>query len=113
METRAQEPFPHVAPGNSVRERERERQNQRSALWYPSQFFEDRLRTIPLHHSATIFAMERSDLRKKQFQVVVQLGHGAHGGAGGLDRAILADGDGGGNSFDALNVRLVHPLEEL
>ena len=50
---------------------------------------------------------------EKELQVVVDLGDRADRGAGGADGVRLLDGDGGGDAFDAVGERFVHPLEEL
>src|ERR1700747_3668987 len=57
--------------------------------------------------------MEHGDLGKEQFEVIVQLGHGANSGAGGFYRPTLIDGNGRGNTLDALHIRLVHPVQKL
>ena len=57
--------------------------------------------------------MEHGDLGKEQLEVIVQLGHGADGGARGAHRPALIDGDGRRDALDALDVRLVHAVEKL
>lgn len=54
-----------------------------------------------------------SDTGEEEFEVVVDLGDGADGRAGGADGVCLLDGDGRGNAFDAVGERFVHSLEEL
>ena len=56
---------------------------------------------------------QMSGTGKQQFQMVVQLGHGAHGGAGTAHRIGLVDGDGRGHAFHLVNRRAVHAVEEL
>ena len=46
-------------------------------------------------------------------QVVVDFGGGGHGGAGVPGGGALLDGDGRGQPFDVLHVRLVHEFQEL
>ena len=45
--------------------------------------------------------------------MIVQLGHGADGGARSAHRPALIDGDGRRDAFDAFDVRLVHAVEKL
>jgi hypothetical protein len=51
--------------------------------------------------------------RKQQLQVVVQLGHRAHGGARAAHRVGLVDGDGRRHAFDLVDGGLVHAVQEL
>ncbi|MNT02003.1 hypothetical protein D3C72_1364900 [compost metagenome] len=51
--------------------------------------------------------------RHEQFQVVVQLRHGAHGGAGAAYGVGLVDGNGRGNALDLVYGGLVHAVEKL
>ncbi len=51
--------------------------------------------------------------RKQQPQVVVDLGDGADGGAWVVRGSLLFDGNGRGQPFDMVHVRLVHHGEEL
>ena len=57
--------------------------------------------------------MEDGNLGKEQFEMVVQLGHGADRRARGSDGAALIDGNGRRNSLYALDVRFVHAIEKL
>ena len=58
-------------------------------------------------------AVRHADLREEQLQVVVQLGHRADGRARRLDRAALVDRDRRQDAVDALDLRLLHAVEEL
>ena len=49
----------------------------------------------------------------EQAQVVVDLGHRGHGGAGVLAGGLLLDGNGRGQAVDAVHVRLLHLVQEL
>ena len=49
----------------------------------------------------------------QDFEVIVDLGDGAHGRAGGLDVVGLLDGDGGGDAVNGVDLRLVHAVHEL
>ena len=51
--------------------------------------------------------------REEQLEVVVQLRHRADGGARGAHRVGLVDGDGRRDAVDAVDLRLVHAVEEL
>ena len=50
---------------------------------------------------------------EEEFEVIVDLGEGADGRAGGADVVFLLDGDGGRDAFDGIDVRFVHAVEEL
>ena len=56
---------------------------------------------------------ERSQAREKQLQVIGDFGHRADRAPRRLDRVTLLDRDGGREAVDAVDVRLVHELEEL
>jgi len=45
--------------------------------------------------------------------MVANLGHRPDGGARGANGVALFNGDGGRDAFDAVHLRLVHPIEEL
>ena len=55
----------------------------------------------------------RPDAREQQPHVVVDLGRRADRRARVADAVLLADGDGRADALDAIDVRLLHPLEEL
>ena len=50
---------------------------------------------------------------EKELEVVVDLGDRPDGRACGADIVRLLDGDGGGDAFNAVGERFIHPLEEL
>ena len=68
---------------------------------------------LALDHAAALGAVRRAHAREEQAQVVVDLRHGAHRGAGVSRRGLLVDGDGRREAVDAVEVRLVHLPEEL
>ena len=72
-----------------------------------------RLCAVVMHQLSATTAMQLRRARKKQFQVVVQLGHRADGGARGTHRIRLVDGDGRRDAADGIHLWLVHALEEL
>ena len=49
----------------------------------------------------------------EELEVVVDLGEGADGRAGGADGVFLLDRDGGRDAVDAVDFRLVHTVKEL
>ncbi len=53
------------------------------------------------------------DVAEPDFEEVGQLGHRADGGARGLDRIRLLDGDGRADVLDRVDLGLVEQLEEL
>ena len=57
--------------------------------------------------------VSEAEPREEQLQVIGDLRHRADGAARGLDRVALLDGDGGRQAVDAVDVGLVHALEEL
>ena len=65
----------------------------------------DRLRRVPVKQLARP--------RKQQLQVVVQLGHGAHGGTRRAHRVGLVDGDGRRHAIHPVHGRFVHAVQKL
>ena len=58
-------------------------------------------------------ASEVAEAREKEFQVVGDFGDGTDGAAGGADWVGLAEGDGGWDTFDAVDSGAIHTLEKL
>jgi hypothetical protein len=58
-------------------------------------------------------AVGRAGAGEQQAQVVVDLGHRAHGGARVVAGGLLLDGDCGRQALDQVHVGLVHELQEL
>src|SRR5207253_3871496 len=73
----------------------------------------DLLGRILAHWLAALPAMKLSDVRPEHFHVVANLGHRSDSRASRFDGIALLDGDGGRDAFDAVHLRLVHPVEEL
>ncbi len=73
----------------------------------------DRLRRIVPHRQRGLAVVKIGPARKQELQVVVQLGHGAHGGTRAAHRVGLVDGDGGRHAFHPVHRRLVHAVQEL
>ena len=70
-------------------------------------------RRLRAHELAALLAVKLREVRPEQLHVVAQLGHRADSRARGADGVALLDGDGRWNAFDAVNLRLVHPVEKL
>ena len=68
---------------------------------------------LPLHFTPAVRAVRDADARVQETQVVVNLGHGAHGGTRVPVGALLVNGNRGGEAFYALDLRLLHLAEEL
>ena len=62
---------------------------------------------------AALGAVGMADPGEEQTQIVVDLGDGAHGGAGVLAGAFLVDGDGRAQALDVVDIRLFHAAQEL
>src|SRR5579862_5690592 len=65
------------------------------------------------HRLTTTLTEQRGAPGEQQLQVVVELRHGADGGARGAYRIGLVYGDGRRNAFDRLDLGLVHAVEKL
>ena len=72
-----------------------------------------RLRRLPRDFRPAAAADRAADAGEEQPQVVVDLRGGADRGARVPDAVLLADRDGGTDAVDAVDVRLLHPFEEL
>src|SRR5690606_32825561 len=70
-------------------------------------------RVVPRHQPGAVAAVQVAGARVEQFQVIVQLRHGAHGAARIAHRIDLVDGNGGQDAFDAVDLGLVHAVQEL
>src|SRR5437868_14585100 len=49
----------------------------------------------------------------KQAHIIVNLGHGAHGRTGVMGRALLVNGDSGGETVDMVDVWFLHLIQKL
>jgi hypothetical protein len=67
---------------------------------------------LALDHAPALGAVRGAHARVQQAQVVVDLGDGAHRGAGVAARRLLVDGDGRRQAVDAVEVGLVHLAQE-
>src|SRR4029077_4923680 len=71
------------------------------------------LHRLPPHLAAAHRAVRKTDARIEQAQVVVDLGHRAHGRARVLRRALLVDRDRRREPLDDVDVGLLHLAQEL
>jgi hypothetical protein len=58
-------------------------------------------------------ALEFGDVRPERFGEIRDFGHGSDCGTGRFDGISLFDGDCGRNSFNAVGLRFVHPVQKL
>lgn len=73
----------------------------------------DRFRRVVPHLPRGLAVEQLGRARVQQLQVIVQLGHRADGRTRTADRVGLVDRDRGRHAVDALDLRAVHPVEEL
>ena len=73
----------------------------------------DRLGVVAAHLAAAVAAMEHGRARVQELHVIVELGHRADRRARRAHGVRLIDGDRGRDAFDAVDLRLVHAVEEL
>ncbi|VVB67155.1 Uncharacterised protein [uncultured archaeon] len=73
----------------------------------------DLIGRLGLYPDGVSRAVRHSDAGKEQPQVVVDLGDRSHGAPWILGGRLLLNGDGRGEPFDAVDVRLVHLPQEL
>ena len=97
----------------SGRHRLREADQQARALRPGDEPAGHRLGRLAGHLRAAAAADRAADPGEEQPQVVMDLGRGADRRAGVPDAVLLADRDGGADAVDAVDIRLLHPLEEL
>src|SRR5436190_548461 len=73
----------------------------------------NRLRALGADFATTIRAESSREMRPEQFQIIVDLRHGADSRTGALDGVGLFDGDRRGNAANVVHARFVHTVEEL
>ena len=73
----------------------------------------DAIDAVATHRAAAASTVKHRRAREQELQVVVELGHRAHGRAGCAHRIGLIDGDCGRNALDGIDRGAVHPIEEL
>ena len=78
-----------------------------------AQRVQDGPRRVAAHRLPAAPAVQDRGAGEQQLQMVVELGHGADGGARGPHRIGLVDGDGRGDAVDGVHAGLVHTVEEL
>ena len=84
-----------------------------AGLWQGQDLVGDLLDRLGLDLPAALIAIGRPHPGVEEAQVVVYLGHRAHGGAGIFGGGLLLDGDGRGKPLDGVHVGLVHLFQEL
>lgn len=75
--------------------------------------FPDQLGGIFADHTPAFAAMEPGNMAPEYFHMLTDLGHRADRRAGRFHCVALFDSNGWGDALDAINLRLVHPIEEL
>ncbi len=73
----------------------------------------DGFRRILSHFTTAAAAIKPGAPREEQFEVIGQLRHGPHGGAGGPHRIGLVDGNRRRDAVDAVDLGLVHAVKKL
>src|SRR5689334_4559376 len=73
----------------------------------------DLMRRILAHWVPTLTAVQSRHMWPEQLHVITDFRHRPHRRAGGSDRITLFDSDGRRYAFDAIDLRLVHPVQEL
>ncbi len=79
----------------------------------PLQLGMDGVRRIVAHGQRRLAVEELASAREQQLEVVVQLGHRAHGGARRAHGVGLVDGDCRGHALHLVHGGLVHAVQEL
>ncbi|WP_233457497.1 hypothetical protein [Melaminivora jejuensis] len=77
------------------------------------QFGVDAVGRVVAHQLRALAVKKLASAGEQELQVVVQLGHGAHGGARAAHRIGLIDGNRRRHALDLVHRRLVHAVEEL
>ena len=73
----------------------------------------NRVGVIVAHGLCGIFVEQLAQSGEQQLQVVIQLGHGAHGGARAAHRVGLVDRNRRRHAFYLVHRRFVHAVQEL
>ena len=68
------------------------------------------VRAVMTNRQGGLAVKQASSACKQELEVVVQLGHGAHGGAAGAHRIGLVDGNGGRHTVHPVHRRFVHAV---
>ena len=68
---------------------------------------------LPFDGLAALWAMGLADAGIEQAEIIVDLRHRAHGGAGVVGGAFLVDADGRGKPLDIVHVGLFHLAQKL
>ncbi len=70
-------------------------------------------RCLRKNRVAATLAMKATQTGIEEFDMVCQLCHGPHRGAGSANRIFSVDGNGGRNVFDAIHPGAIHSVHEL
>jgi len=104
---------PREARRHFDRERHEHARRSTADVGVTRELLVDRLRIVPTHLAPAAPAEEAGRASVEQLHVIVDLGHRADRRARGPHRVRLVDRDGRRNTFDALDLRLVHTVQEL
>ena len=77
------------------------------------EFFADALRRLCFENVSAFRTVRRAGMGIEQAEIIVNFRDGRHRGPRVGPGGALFDGDGGGESFDMLNLGFLHPVEEL
>ena len=73
----------------------------------------DAVGIVAAHRLGALAAIQLAQTGVQQLDVIVQLRHGAHGTARVAHRVHLVNGNGGQDAFNAVDLGLVHAVQEL
>ena len=111
------EPLRHLVGGGVGRQLDRKGQDQARVLRQRRtaalQFSVNGLRCVVLNRLSGLAVKQLSSSGDEQLQVVVQLGHGAHGGARAAHGVGLVDRNRGRHAIHFVDGRTVHAVQEL
>src|SRR5438094_700352 len=112
-EAGGEQPRAHLVPGKPRGHGQIEGHHRTGPLVPGEQAGGGALGCVALDGTPARPAVRHAHLGEEQLQVIVQLGHGPDRGARGLHRPALVDRDRRQDARDALDARLLHPIEEL
>ena len=114
-ETAGRQPLRHLVGAGIGRQLDRKRDNQPGIVLRRARthFGIDRLGRIVPHRLRSLAVKQLASAGKQQFEVVVQLGHGADRRARAAHRVGLVDGNGRRHAVHLVDCRLVHAVQKL
>jgi len=118
VNSHAHKPFPfrffdHVAKFARLILHERREDDDFRLRVIPQDLIDNLLRRLSINRSSGHWIMRPADGRKKHAQVIIDFGRGCDCRSWICTCAALFDGDGGGKSFDEIDVRFFHLIEKL